>query len=72
MNSSGGVETKQKQNSKTSVHQPCLPLPAPEVWWRVRAQASPLGLSVARTSQGQGPQPGRRWGAAAGTKHFKH
>ena len=53
MGLSRGVETKQKQQ-KTSVHHPCLPLLAPEALWR--AQVIPLGLTVARTSQGQQPR----------------
>ena len=55
MGLSGGVETKQKQY-KTSVHHPRLRLLVLEALWQARAQAIPLGLTVARTSWG--PRPG--------------
>ena len=57
MGSSGGVETKQKQNGKTPqytsrVSHPLLPRTT-EALRQVRAQANPLGLTVARTSRDQ-------------------
>ena len=42
MGSSGGVESKQKQNDKTPQCTSHVPPPTQEALWRVRAQANPL------------------------------
>ena len=51
----GGVETKQRLNGKTPqyVSYASPPPRTPEALWRKRAQASPLGLTVALTARDQ-------------------
>ena len=49
---SPGREKATQKRLKFSVHQPCLPLLSTEAMWRAQSKASPLGLTVRRTSQG--------------------
>ena len=70
MGLSCGVETKQKsKRPQYTTHDPRLPLLAPEVLWRVPAQAIPLGLLWYAPARGRNQV---QWcGAVAGAKHCK-